>query len=241
MLFHPFAIACPNSNPVSDSGYVRLSNQGHSQFTQTNYKALLELLWNFHEGRCLDPKDRIVALFGLVPDDRRFHLDYTVHWNELYKQVASSILNLGDNNTRLQVLLYSFEFGTASLPEDVAYPSWVPDWSKTRQRDLPYDSYIKNPDTYEPYPTSLGDSAKASLTFDRGALQIHWHVSIGVLQVIDVIRFVSPPRDKGQSMERVISILEKLFPHPYGSASRILAVSALLKMITEFRASQHDQ
>lgn len=137
VLFYPFAIACPNSNPVSDSGYVRLSNQGHSQFTQTNYKALLELLWNFHEGRCLDPKDRIVALFGLVPDDRRFHLDYTVHWNELYKQVASSILNLGDNNTRLQVLLYSFEFGTASLPEDVAYPSWVPDWSKTRQRDLP--------------------------------------------------------------------------------------------------------
>jgi len=112
---------------------------------------MLELLWQFHEAQCLEPKDRITALFGLVSDGHRFHLDYTAQWTELYKNVVSGILSLGDNETRLQVMLHLFEFGSIALPEGTAYPSWVPDWSTSRRRDLPYHSRIRNVDTWEPY------------------------------------------------------------------------------------------
>jgi hypothetical protein len=93
----------------------------------TTKRTILELLWIFHEAGCLEPKDCIDALFGLVADDHRFHLDYTARWTELHKQVVSGIFGLGNNDTRLQVLLHLFEFGSVSLPENIAYPSWVPD------------------------------------------------------------------------------------------------------------------
>ncbi|KAB5511738.1 heterokaryon incompatibility protein-domain-containing protein, partial [Coniochaeta sp. 2T2.1] len=73
--------------------------------------SLLDLVWTFHEADCLEPKDRIAALLGLLPLEQPFHLDYAVHWTELYKQAASSILEHGDNNTKLQMMLHLIEFG----------------------------------------------------------------------------------------------------------------------------------
>ncbi|KAF2971086.1 hypothetical protein GQX73_g2426 [Xylaria multiplex] len=64
-------------------------------YTPETKLTILELLWNFHEARCLERKDRIAALFGLVRDGHRFHLDYASHWTELYKQVVTGILALG--------------------------------------------------------------------------------------------------------------------------------------------------
>ncbi len=95
---------------------------------QTIKLTMLELLWHFHEARCLDPKDRIAALFGLISEEHRFHLEYTAHWTELYKRAVSSILKNGDNDTGLQLFLHLFEFRAISLPGNAAYPSWVPDW-----------------------------------------------------------------------------------------------------------------
>ncbi|GKT51789.1 uncharacterized protein ColSpa_11970 [Colletotrichum spaethianum] len=65
----------------------------------TTKRGILELLWYFHEAECRDPKDRIAALLGLVPDGNRFHLDYTAHWTELYRQVASLAFGLNDSAT----------------------------------------------------------------------------------------------------------------------------------------------
>ncbi|RWA14895.1 hypothetical protein EKO27_g145 [Xylaria grammica] len=205
---------------------------------------MLELLWNFHEARCLEPKDRIAALLGLVTDDHRLRLDYTAQWAELYKKTVSNIFRLGDNDTRLQVLLHLFEFGPVSLPEDIAYPSWVPDWSNSRQRRLPYHSHIRNPDTYEPYPTSLGHSAKIDLTFCHNTLQIHWRASTSGprgRRVVWATRFGSPLQTQGRSTEQVINVLDRLFPPTSDSTLRVLAVSSLLKMIVEFRHSRRDQ
>ncbi|KAH7131235.1 heterokaryon incompatibility protein-domain-containing protein, partial [Dactylonectria macrodidyma] len=71
----------------------------------------LEVLWHFHEADCLEPKDRVAALFGLVSESDRFALDYTLHWADLYKQVALRAFSCGDNDVRLQMLLHLFEFG----------------------------------------------------------------------------------------------------------------------------------
>ncbi|KAK5992299.1 Heterokaryon incompatibility 6-like protein [Cladobotryum mycophilum] len=200
--------------------------------------SILELLWNFHEASCLEPRDRIASLWGLVRDDHhRFQLDYTLHWTELYKQVASFAFSLGDNDTSIQVLLHLFEFGPLSRPGDVTYPSWVPDWAKTRQRTLPYHSQIPNPDTYEPYPASLEYSEKATLTFHHDALKIRWNASIGGprgRQVIYARKFDALPLDNELRGERLIHLLHELFPSTSDSVLEILALASFIKMLISF-------
>ncbi|XXH04001.1 hypothetical protein Hte_010410 [Hypoxylon texense] len=209
----------------------------------TTKLTLLELLWNFQEAHCLEPKDRVAALLGLVLDGHLFHLAYTAHWTEVYKQVATSILTLGNDDTRLQLMLHLFEFGAVSIPEDLTYPSWVPDWSKPRQRDLPYHSFFKNIDTYEAYPSSPGYSAKATLSFHNDALQVQWRSPFNKprsWQVIYVTRFNSPPRDEAHKIEIIINVLQKLFPPSPNSTQRILAFSSLLNTVIKFRQSGRD-
>jgi hypothetical protein len=211
---------------------------------QTTKLTILELLWNFHEARCLDPKDRIAALFGLISKEYRFHLDYTAHWTELYKHVVLGILRNGNNDIRLQVLFHLFEFGAISLPEDIVYPSWVPDWRQSRRRALPYYSWIRNTDTYETYPTSPGYSPKATAIFQDDALQIHWAVSISKLRAREVIyatRFDSAPENECKSAKGVLEILNKLFPCISCSTLQIFALSYLIEKIVEFRHSDRDQ
>ncbi|KAI2775773.1 hypothetical protein F4815DRAFT_486881 [Daldinia loculata] len=186
---------------------------------------------------------RIAALLGLVQDDRRFYLDYTVHWTEQYKQVASSILSHGDNDAKLQVMLHLFKFGSIPQPEDTTYPSWVPNWSKSRIRRLPYHSRIRNLDTYEPYPISPGHSGKAALTFHNDILQVHWHSLFGGPRGRQVIYTVMPNRpqlNKTQKTERVRRALHKLFPPSSNQLLRVLAVSSLLKMVINFRHTNED-
>lgn len=140
---------------------------------------ILELLWNFHEAICLEPKDRVAALFGLVSEENRFHLDYSLHWTELYKQVAVSAFSSDNTDLGLQVLLHLFEFGQVSEKENTSYPSWVPDWRKSRRRLLPYSSRVRSTDTHENYPTSPGQSEKAFLIFRKNALQVCWNALTG--------------------------------------------------------------
>ncbi|KAI0444708.1 HET-domain-containing protein [Xylaria telfairii] len=213
--------------------------------TPTTELTILELLWNFHEARCLERKDRIAALLGLIPDGHRFHLSYTSHWTEVYKQTVAGIFALGNNDTGLQVLLHLFEFGPVMLPEDIAYPSWVPDWSNSRRRCLPYYSPMRNTDNvHDPYPTPIGNGAKASLTFQDDTLQIHWNVSISGprhRKVIYATKSDPPPQNECQTTEQAINILHKLFPHTANSKPRVLAVASFLKIIVEFRHSSRDQ
>ncbi|KAI6090564.1 HET-domain-containing protein [Hypoxylon rubiginosum] len=204
---------------------------------------ILKLLWDFQEAQCLDPKDRVAALLGLVAETYGSRLDYTAHWTGVYKQVASSILSAGNNNTRLQVMLHLFEFGAVSVPEDATYPSWIPDWSQSRRRELPYHCFVRNLDTYEPYPNSPGHSPKASLAFDHDALQIQWRSSSGGprgRQVTYVANFDSPPRNEAHEAEQLINTLNELFPPDSDSTERILAVVSLLKTVTRFRQRGHD-
>jgi len=44
--------------------------------------SMLGLLWTFYESECADLRDRIAALFGLLPAGNRFDMDYTRHWTE---------------------------------------------------------------------------------------------------------------------------------------------------------------
>ncbi|KAK3898930.1 heterokaryon incompatibility protein-domain-containing protein [Staphylotrichum tortipilum] len=177
--------------------------------------SILELLWNFHEAACLEPRDRIGALLGLIGEEGRYPMDYAAHWTELYKQAATFMLRTGGNNVRLQMLLQLFEFGPVVAPEDGSYyPSWVPDWTKTRRRHLPYHSRIKNVDTLEPYPSFPGHPALATLEFHHAALQIYGDALTATPHICGVTFakiFLHPPRDEEQGAERVMAVLRELF------------------------------
>lgn len=210
----------------------------------TTKLTILGLLWDFHEAQCLDPRDRIAALYGLVAEEYRVHLDYTAHWTELYKQFTTGILKSGNNDTKLQVLFHLFEFGPVSRPGDSVYPSWVPDWRKSRQRVLPYYSWVRNPDTYESYPSSPGHAPKANVTFQQDALQIEWPASCSSLRarrIIYATKFDSVANDERENTEKVLDILNKLFPRTSNSALQLFALSYLVEKIVDFSEPNRHQ
>ncbi|KAI1455240.1 HET-domain-containing protein [Annulohypoxylon moriforme] len=234
---------CSIPLPVLSSAATRFQSLDMSSYpikmmanlnSPASNSTILELLWTFQEARCLEPKDRVAALFDLSQNNYGFYLDYTVHWTEMYKQIALSALRNGDNETKLQLMLHLFEFGAVHAPFNVDYPSWVPDWSNTRRRDLPYHSPINTMDTYEPYPTSPGYPSKATLTLHHDTLNVHWNASISgsqVWQVTYVTRFDSPIHTEDLKTQGVKNLLLEFFPSASTSIFPILAVSALFEHI----------
>ncbi|KXH25092.1 HET domain-containing protein [Colletotrichum salicis] len=118
-------------------------------------KPVLELLWNFHAAGCAQQQDRIAALYGLIPEDETFTLGYNKSpWTSMYKRLAE-VMFRRSQNTALQMLLHLVEFGQLAVASDSTFPSWVPDWSKGRRRDLPYHTMNGNLDLFD-YPSRPG-------------------------------------------------------------------------------------
>jgi len=89
---------------------------------------MLGLLYKLRYGKFLDKRDRVTALFSLVPPEGRFPIEYSVHWAKMYKQLATFVLRTGTHDIKLQLLLRLFEFRIISDPTiDSLFPSWVPD------------------------------------------------------------------------------------------------------------------
>lgn len=201
---------------------------------------ILELLWTFDKALCLEPKDRVAALYGLSHNKYGYQLDYTVHWTEMYKQIALSVLRNGDNDAKLQLLLHLFEFGPVYPLYGANYPPWVPDWSSHRRRDFPYHS-LNNSNALEPYPISPGYHAKATLKLRDDFLQVHWNPSINGAQgwqVTYTTIFISRIRCNDQEIR---SILLGLFPPSSNSALPILAFSTLFEKVMQLKGVRNDK
>lgn len=197
---------------------------------------MLELLYKFHAGDCLDPRDRIAALFGLVPESDRFQMDYSVHWTEMYRQVAIFELATGKNDARLQLLVHLFEFGSIFDPVlDPSYPSWVPNWSKKRQRTLPFHYARLYVDVDDEYPAQVGYPSVSVLTFQHNALKIHWHPTLAGPHGRRVTRawhlFL---QSKNERANQVLVILRELFPPRKSIAPHILIFCSLVDTLAQF-------
>ncbi|KAI1092530.1 HET-domain-containing protein [Rostrohypoxylon terebratum] len=204
-----------------------MASLGVRRRTYTPY-TLLELLWTFDESICLEPKDRVAALYGLSRDNYGYQLDYTVHWTEMYKQIALSVLRNGDNDAKLQLLLHLFEFGPVDPPYGTDYPPWVPDWSSHRRRDLPYHS-LNNTNALEPYPTSPGYPAKATLKLYHDFLQVHWNTLVSEpqgWQAVYATKYDSRQRE---------STLSELFQHSPSSARGFIPFLELTKKVKKLQ------
>ncbi|KAJ3529400.1 hypothetical protein NM208_g9780 [Fusarium decemcellulare] len=113
---------------------------------------LLDLLWTLHRSECSDKRDRIWALYGLLPATERQHINYKSHWSEIFLRHAS--VALPDREWSGFFLLHLFSFG-AIVTDNANFPSWVPDWSNHRRFDFPYLGWSRELDV-EPPPYLKG-------------------------------------------------------------------------------------
>ncbi|KAI9706846.1 MAG: hypothetical protein M1820_004625 [Bogoriella megaspora] len=97
---------------------------------QTNQRPFEEVMFAARNRKCLDPRDRVYAMLGMLSDQEkhvRIKPDYSKEPNEVYQDTVEAFLN---DQGRLDLL-------RTCEPDDTgdggsSPPSWVPDWSKPR-------------------------------------------------------------------------------------------------------------
>ncbi|KAL8302548.1 hypothetical protein RB597_002759 [Gaeumannomyces tritici] len=199
---------------------------------------MMGLLWDFHEAACLEPRDRIAALVGLIGEESRLPLDWAAHWTDLYKQADSSAMRNGGNEVKLQLLQHLFEFGPLVAPPGGSYPSWVPDWTKARRTELPYLSLRRSVDILDPNSSFPGHSALVTLEFTHETLQIYGNASTSAphdYNVTFATSILQASQNKNQCAERVIAVLRELFTTIPDAAAHFPTLSSLVKVVARFR------
>jgi hypothetical protein len=107
-----------------------MSVLGHLRSSEKN---LLSLLWDSHTSSCTDPRDRFGALYGLAGLSPRIleemKVDLQRPWPELYTIFAKEFILQGKG---LQLMSHLLAFG--SLPSQMCCPSYVPNWSASKNQ-----------------------------------------------------------------------------------------------------------
>lgn len=197
---------------------------------------LLEHLWHFHNTGCSDKKDRIAALLGLSPNEG-FCLKYGCHRKDIYRQTAAWALSSENNNSRIQVLLHLFEFGPVVFSDEPDYPSWVPDWSKTRKRELPYYPCFKDIDVWGHYPAFLEAVDKSILALNDSVLRIEPRTPIGGVRSWQVVNVVPSRKDRYDTYH-IVDMLNRLFPpSSVRSLTSIFDFSLLVQKALHFQGA----
>ncbi|KAF4628706.1 hypothetical protein G7Y89_g9440 [Cudoniella acicularis] len=106
---------------------------------------MLDLLWGVYSTECMDKRDRVFALYGLMKNANTggskpptsdssviFEkiADYTIPWNKVYEIFAVYFFEAGFAEKMFSHLYYC---GTLSQ-KNKSWPSWVPDWSNPHRR-----------------------------------------------------------------------------------------------------------
>ncbi|KXH46978.1 HET domain-containing protein [Colletotrichum simmondsii] len=144
----------------------------------------LELLWEFHTAMCSDPRDRLAALYCILPQsEQQIDLQYgQIGWKEMYRRLAEKYINKGTLSAS-RVILHLFAFGPAAgrSLDDAECPSWVPDWSGVRQLGMASGEFHMD----RLHPTDRGDKPWMDCTDNSGGLQTegpfpepHWNGSL---------------------------------------------------------------
>ncbi|KEY72262.1 hypothetical protein S7711_00261 [Stachybotrys chartarum IBT 7711] len=101
-----------------------------TSLTRLENQRMLPLLWQFHTAECGDKKDRIFALYGLLPAGERnpVQIDYNSEWVDIFREQAFTNVMAGRGT---ELLAHLFAFGPLSS-SDSSSPSWVPNWNSKR-------------------------------------------------------------------------------------------------------------
>lgn len=85
---------------------------------------LMDYIYNFHERKSKDPRDKIFALLGLLPEHLRFPADYRITTKALYERVSLLLLESFPDR-QLSVLWRESKFEPSACT-----PSWVKDFNR---------------------------------------------------------------------------------------------------------------
>jgi hypothetical protein len=102
--------------------------------------SVFSLLWDHHSSQCVDERDRIFALYGMISHVARAKCDalkhcpvnYSKHFTSTYTQLAIAAVK---ERLGLDILSHVMTFGSLA-EQDSNWPSWVPAWNKTRKSQL---------------------------------------------------------------------------------------------------------
>ncbi|KAH7321896.1 heterokaryon incompatibility protein-domain-containing protein [Rhexocercosporidium sp. MPI-PUGE-AT-0058] len=136
---------------------------------------MLDLLHDHHDALCFDPRDRIAALLSVATINAasnqngstllQWTADYDIAWQENYRNFCASAIKSGYFTHILDHLRF---FGSLSQGSDV-WPSWVPDWSRPRQRTTrDFGSLTTSMQTNTPEPLAFVETQSG-----RSVLKVH--------------------------------------------------------------------
>ena len=104
------------------------------------HRHLLELLDTYHTTDCVDERDRLYSLYGLLPTSRTEEeqnkrlivvcpVDYNQHFTYTYANFASASIRSGLSH---KILEHAIGFGGLGNHQE-SWPSWVPNWHMKKQ------------------------------------------------------------------------------------------------------------
>ncbi|KAI1360469.1 heterokaryon incompatibility protein-domain-containing protein [Xylaria arbuscula] len=119
---HSYAHILSSQGPASLDFLRRVRNVGP--------ESLLEVLHICRRKLTADPRDKVFAVLGILPEHIRlkFPLDYNTSIREVYTDVVTFLLK---ETRRLDVICESIYFPIHI--SNVKLPTWVPDWSNSTQ------------------------------------------------------------------------------------------------------------
>ncbi|CAN9336600.1 unnamed protein product [Alternaria alternata] len=146
---------------------------------------LLDLLHNYDKTVCLDERDRLYSLYGLLTagefnEEQKMGLakycsvNYNVQFSHAYTVFASGAVEVG---LFQDVITHTLQFGSLADQEE-SWPSWVPSWNLTRKMQLSIFSfnYLRPsqhlPETWGYNPTP---KLKANIWFEGSTRLVDMH------------------------------------------------------------------
>ncbi|KAF2443422.1 HET-domain-containing protein [Karstenula rhodostoma CBS 690.94] len=96
---------------------------------------VLDLIWKFHQSQCSDEKDRVGALYGLLPSSMRPMVSLETPYLRIYETCAVELARRSSD----RLIMHLAHFQPVYLTKSVRAPSWIPDWSRERRKPpLPF-------------------------------------------------------------------------------------------------------
>ncbi|KAK7185449.1 HET domain-containing protein [Paraphaeosphaeria sporulosa] len=89
---------------------------------------VLDMMWKFHQSQCSDEKDRIGALYGLIPSSERPLLNLAAPYLRIYELCAVELARKSSDG----LIAHLTHFQPIYQTKSIRAPSWIPDWSRER-------------------------------------------------------------------------------------------------------------
>jgi hypothetical protein len=155
---------------------------------------LLDMLRQFRSLQATDPRDKVHAFLGLMPDDDPVHQsirpNYKIDIIKCYTHAARTCMNLRQNVD----LLVAERYPSAGLASTL--PSWVPDWSFSDPHISPLPLKVPQIGKEELQPfTASGTSSSFATTADDTTPEVFTLSGI-MVDILEALETPMPSQDE---------------------------------------------